>query len=325
MPSSARAPAYSSKRHIASILGMSWSDATRFADRVGRYYHPFDRRRTSGQGKWRHIDNPSEPLKALQRRIKTRILDEYPLPDQMHGGVSGRSTKGHAENHMRAQTVLTIDLRACFPSLNYKRIYSVYCDQLRCTPDVSRLLTKLSTFQGAVPQGAPTSSSLANLSLVELHSQLSEVASAHGLLVSFFVDDIAFSGAEAEVRKIIEPAIRTISRHGLSISSRKLHVLPSGVRQEVTGIVVNAGLSVARQRRDDLFHEITDLANAVAPTDAELKSIRGKIQSVRWVNPAQGMSLLRLANRLLPASGASGPRRKTGETRPCKGRSRCAG
>jgi RNA-directed DNA polymerase len=312
-----------SRRKLALLLGMPWEDLDRIADVAGRYYKPFDRRRVRGTGSWRHIDNPQDILKLLQSRILRTILAPFPLPPTMCGGVPGRSTKDHAQLHVGQPVVVTLDLKSCFPRTTHDRVYRVYTKLLGCSPDIARLLTKLTTFQGRVPQGAPTSPTLVNLTLRALHDALAALATDLSLAMSFYVDDIAFSGERA--RDVIDPAIAIVRRHGYSVSRKKTHAQPLSARQDVTGQVVNARLGISRTRRSGLYHRIHELAAQEHPLHRDLQSIRGAISQIRWVNPAQGAALGRLSERLLPAVGVDGPRPRTDETRACRHRRRHRG
>ena len=63
-------------------LGRGRKDIIRIADRSGRYYRPFDRRKKNGSS-WRHIDNPTGVLKELQSLVQRRILSGVPLPERI--------------------------------------------------------------------------------------------------------------------------------------------------------------------------------------------------------------------------------------------------
>jgi RNA-directed DNA polymerase len=87
-------------------------------------------------------------------------------------------------------------------------------EQLGCTPDVSRLLTRLTTHRHRLPQGAPTSPTLANLYLRTsgVASRIAGLAKEHRLCVTYFGDDILvsrdkpFMGLAGHLKKIIQEA-----------------------------------------------------------------------------------------------------------------------
>jgi hypothetical protein len=297
---------------------MPWKDIERIASTAGRYYSPFDRRKTKGEGKWRHIDNPRGVLKDLQRKIHRQLLAPIVLPDTILGGVRGRSVRDHAEAHVGQPILVTLDLSSCFPSITRHAIYDVYMRQVECSPAIARILTQLTSFQQALPQGAPTSPTLANLALLDLHRELQVLARNFGLALTFYVDDIAISGARA--REAVEPTILAVMRHGHGVSRRKIVVAHSGVKQALTGHVVNSVVSIDRPKRRDLYQRILDLASVECPLDVDLRSVRSSIAHVEYTNPSQGAVLRRLADRVLPDVGVEGRRPRTDETRVCRHR-----
>lgn len=313
-------PTLVSRRKLRHLLGLSWGDLDRIACRAGHYYRPFDRRRVRGVGSWRHIDNPYGVLKDLQTRILHRVLHAVVLPPTMCGGVPGKSTKNHAQAHVGQALVATLDLKSCFPRTPYDRIYDVYCERLGCSPTIAGLLTRLTTFQGRVPQGAPTSPTLVNLSLLGLHDELAELAATLGLNMSFYVDDIAFSGPRA--REALEPAIRTIMRYGHTVTRKKTKLMSLSTRQEITSQVVNEIIGASREKRESLYRRIHALASEENPRDGSLKSIRGEVAYMSWLNPVQGAALAGLADRLLPDVGVEGKRNRSDEVRRCRHRRR---
>jgi hypothetical protein len=312
-------PMIVSINQMSHLLGRPWREIEAIAETAGRYYEPFDHRRVRGRGKWRHIDNPTGDLKAVQTRIYQQVLLPVPLPETVIGGVRGRSVRDHAAPHVGQPALVTLDLRACFPSIDHHTINRVYL-RLGYSPAIAHVLTKLTTFQRSLPQGAPTSPALANLALLDLHVELQEIARERGLVLTQYVDDIAMSGAGAQ--DAIEPVIQAIMRHGHSVSRRKVEVAHAGVQQCVTGTVVNEVQSVDRKYREELYARIHELACAADPLDADLKAVRSKIAHVESVNATQGRVLRALAERILPETGVEGRRPRTDEYRPCAHRRR---
>lgn len=307
-----------STRHVGRLLGMPWRDIERIASTAGRYYAPFDRRRVRGVGKWRHIDNPLGILKDLQRRIHKQLLMPISLPATILGGVRGRSVRDHAAAHVGASVLVTLDLSACFPNIDRHAIYNVYVNRIHCSPGIARVLTQLTSFQQALPQGAPTSPAIANLALLGLHEELLGIARRLNLSLTFYVDDIAISGAAA--RDAIEPTILAVMRHGHGVSRSKIIVATSGAQQRLTGYVVNSALSIERRKRHNLYSRILELAANEHVLDADLCSLRSSITHVETTNATQGAVLRRVADRLLPEVGVAGRRPRTDETRPCRHR-----
>jgi retron-type reverse transcriptase len=303
-------------RHLEALLGRGRDDIRRIANSAGRFYCPFDLRKAVGQGKWRHIDNPVGELKLYQSRIQERMFHGFVFPATMIGAVPGRSIKDNAELHLRQPMVVTLDLRDCFPRISDREVYRVFTEVLGCSAEISTILTKLTTFQHRLPQGAPTSPTIANLSLLGLHDELVDLACDYGLNCSLYVDDIVFSGARS--LEVIELAIRLVQAHGHSVRRNKIRRMPNSTRQIITGVIVNDGISVGKDRRKALRTRIYEISRDGAVAERALRSILGEVVWVSWINSYQGEVFQRSTEELLRLPTFEGMRLPKGQIRPCR-------
>jgi hypothetical protein len=104
-----------SLRHLEALLGHTRIELGDLAKRAVHYYEPFPFRKPSrpfsrkqASGKKRWIDNPVDPLKAVQSRIEQRLLKRVVLPEHLLGGVKGRSS-GAVPRHDRHQELFPLD------------------------------------------------------------------------------------------------------------------------------------------------------------------------------------------------------------------------
>lgn len=269
------------------------------ANKAGAYYSPFPRalkRRWFPKNpiatKQRRIDNPGEPLKAVQKTILSRMLERIELPDRVKGGVKGRSLRNNIELHVKGKVLVTLDIKSFFPSITSKQVYSIWRDQLNCSPRFSGILTKLTTFEGHLPQGAPTSTYLANLFLASIDEEIASACRSVGVVYSTWVDDLAFSGPNA--RCVIQMAIEVLRRAGLAVSHKKLKVMGPSSRKILNGIVVGRKLNVTSEYRNCLrsgIHKLRVGAVDRATFDLYVKSVNGSIDHICRFNK-------RLAERL---------------------------
>jgi hypothetical protein len=164
-----------STRRLEALLHRSRKDVERIASHAGRYYKPFDLRRP-GSTKWRHIDNPTEELSKLQANIYRAIFATYDFPTNIVGGIHGRSIKDNMGEHLGQPVLVTMDIKECFPHIHdLHHVYPMF-RRLGFSPEVAALLTKLTTFQHRVPQGASSSSIIANLVMEPVHREIDKIA-----------------------------------------------------------------------------------------------------------------------------------------------------
>lgn len=295
-------------KSLRSIRGLAWRlDVKRrhlvqIAATAGGRYQEFSMPKASG---FRLIHNPQVELKDIQRRINERLLKPIGFTDCAHGGVKGCSPRTNAALHGAQPCVVQLDVRECFPSMSNKMVYALFHEHLGFGADVSRLLTQLTTYQHSLPQGAPTSTSIANWLLgFEVDSTVLTEARARDIVYTRFVDDLFFSGAEP--RPLINQAIAALASAGLRIKRQKLKIQPHHVRQEVTGLTVNRSRrpSVARYKRARVRAAIHELAQRDDPEKDELlRSIQGRIAHIKQTNVGEAARLQRQLSRLTVAGG----------------------
>ena len=178
-------------------------------------------------------------------------------------------------------------------------VFRMFRNELGFGRDVASLLTRLTTYRSYLPQGAPTSTAVANLLLAApIDVPVSAKATRSGLRYSRFVDDIAISGWDP--KPLINIIAKLLSRRRLPIhrskpnQRSKLKSTPSGRAQVVTGLIVNSptGLSVPKARRDKIRAAIYALLRAPKhELQRAIASVCGKIAYVAQFNPGAARRL----------------------------------
>ncbi len=149
------------------------------------------------------------------------------------GAVKFRSILDNSAIHLGAQLLVTVDVRKCFPSVSNKQIYRVWKDVLGCSARVAALLTRLTTFERRLPQGAPTSPLLANLFIWSIDGPIRTECARLDLGYTTWIDDLAFSGVRA--RDIIQIAIQTLATERLAVSRHKIRIMGPRAVKLLTG------------------------------------------------------------------------------------------
>jgi hypothetical protein len=124
---------------------------------------------------------------------------------------------------------------------------------IEASEPVARALANLTTYDGSLPQGAPTSPILSNLICRQLDSRLFQWARDNGYAYTRYADDLTFStnrnsfpeGDRSFVKEIVE-------EEGFSVHPDKERLMPRYGRQMVTGLVVNEKVNVPREFVDGL-------------------------------------------------------------------------
>lgn len=288
---------------LEALLGTDRNRLRFIAQHAGSYYRPFpmkerarpfQRKFKPPRKRPRVIDNPGPTLKALQKRINQRILKPLAFPAYLCGGVPGKTVLDNVLLHFRARVIVAIDIKNFFPSIGNCLVYRVWRDVLDCSPKIAGLLTKLTTFERHLPQGAPTSTLLANLVLFSVDAPIRDVCRLRGVTYSTWVDDLAFSGSEPQA--VIRVAVEALRAAGFSVSHKKLKVMGPGERRVLNGVLVVRFPSVLPERLSRLRSGIHKLRTGeVAPEDvgSYVRGLRGGIAHVASVAPQKAAKLSR--------------------------------
>ena len=110
------------------------------------------------------------------------------MPEFAYGGVKGKDNILNAKRHKGQKYVFQTDLTDFYPYISSKRVYGMFV-RVGFSADVASKLTKLTTYEGHLPQGAPTSTTIANLVFEPTGRKLQKLAEEHQLRLTTFVDD----------------------------------------------------------------------------------------------------------------------------------------
>jgi len=287
-------------RRLGHVLSLAPSVLRAVANNAGRSYRSFQQHSVkNGRLKVRQIDQPVGLLETVQERIKERILAKFPFPEGINGGVKGRSPTTNALPHVRQPEVVNVDIKNFFGSVTAKAVARAWKEQFGCGADVKWLLTRLTTYKGHLPQGARTSTALANLALLPVARELEAYARERGLHFSVFVDDISVSGTAA--REMIDHIARKLGEYGFALSRHKTAVMKRGRRQTVTGIVVNRKLSNGTAKVHEIRRSAFEAIRGGKPGD--LSRLRGMLAQSTAVCPSQGRRLRRLVDKFAVKEG----------------------
>jgi RNA-directed DNA polymerase len=282
-------------------------------------------------GKLRLIECPKPRLKALQRVVLREIVERIPPHPAVHGFRKRRSIKTNAEQHVGKRVVIRLDLEDFFPTITAARVRGLFAG-VGYPRDVARLLTGLCTnsapshvwfdatkddhlayAQGSrysaphLPQGAPTSPALANLVAYRMDCRLAGLARSLDATYTRYADDLVFSGDDElarGARSFCASASAIAMEEGFTVNFRKTCVMMAGVRQQVTGVVVNARPNLAREEFDRLKATLTNCIRHGAESQNRdshpewRQHLMGRVAHVEMLNAERGEKLQALWRRL---------------------------
>ncbi|WP_175784073.1 reverse transcriptase family protein [Burkholderia ambifaria] len=287
------------------------------ANNLDRHYTPY--LIPKANGKQRAIVIPSLHLKTIQKRINREIFSHVAYPHYLYGGIDGKDYVRNAGAHRDTHAIIALDVKDFYPSITFERVLGIYQHFLKFSPDVAELLTKLTTFNRRVPQGACTSSHLANLVLHDVEYHVAQYCENAGLIYTRLLDDITVSSAkplsEQKVSRIIEMISKMLRDKGLRLKGQKTRVSSKSNPKslmEVTGLWLNRGMPRANSAaRRAIRVEVYQCKQAAKTSRTSLDyhkrhaSASGKVAMLNYLTHAEAGRLRKALADILPLYDAN--------------------
>ena len=280
----------SNTAQVASLLETTPGKINHLLSRLEKQYRPRSRKKRDGTE--RTLLVPSDALKQLQRKIYDHILSKVPLLPCVLGGVRGKSPFENASIHTNKPVVFKMDIAQCFPSIGPRRVITIF-QSIGFGPEAAGLLTRITTWQNQLPQGAPSSSALANLALLRVDLRITRLTEQQGFHYSRWVDDLTFSGSKRllKFRRLFQ---KILEEEGFDVKPDKTQTEHAKDRQTVTNFVVNTKVNLSREARSAIKKEVVTASLTGQPLSP---STAGKMFWLRSVNPEVGARLVKRSTR----------------------------
>ncbi|TBL43333.1 RNA-directed DNA polymerase [Verrucosispora sp. SN26_14.1] len=339
-----------SLKHLAHLTGASYIYLRETVQRKRDPYVEFSRPKRA-EGQLRTISAPDPPLMAVQRWILQRIFSRLHPHSASYAYQAGRSARQCAEQHLGARWLLKFDLHSFFHSINERAVFGILAGQgynRLVSFEIARLCTRyaghvrglnFSKFRataswphhftipsysvpwlGFLPQGAPTSGAIANMTALQLDELLSDVADRYGLVYTRYADDLTFSTvgrlARSAARRCVGEVQAATAQAGFQLHQRKTRVVPPGSRKIVLGLLVDSDCvrlpADARSRLETHVRGVARFGLVAHAQHWKYNSLTGLIHRVdgllahaRDVDPLWVAPLWRSWNDALEAQGFS--------------------
>ncbi len=247
------------------------------------------------RGGTRQIFAPEKHLKSIQKRLNY-FLQAYYLwikPNEVHGFVVNPHYLGthcniveNAKVHVNKKFVLNIDLKDFFPSISARQVKEIFSSTcFNFNEQLSTALALLTTYEGKLPIGAPSSPVISNFVCLELDLALKEFCQkinseyfyndnnkllhkkkqfvffeTYDIAYSRYADDITFSSNIPISTEMLSNIISIIHQYGFELNEKKLRFKLSNRKQTVTGLTVNEKVNIDRKllkKIRAMLHDLT--------------------------------------------------------------------
>lgn len=277
-------------------------------------------------GGTRPIAAPNARLMRVLKYLYRQLLDSRaPASSAAHAYYHGRSIRTMAEPHVGRRWVLKLDLKGFFPNIGHALVGKAIAPDLPL--ELRSHVRKWCFLEGGLPQGAPTSPILSNLTAGRLldrrllgicavwrtprsryhHHQLRVAPIAY----TRYADDLCFSSDYPYLPEIVPLLRNIVEAAGFTVNEDKLRLMHAGGRQTICGVALNVRIGKPRRYRRSLRSRLHQYAvNIVdgrcppgmcregAPGAERLEPLplarlRGQLEHIRFLNPDQAAWLER--------------------------------
>ena len=205
------------KTKLAKYLGITRKELLNLCN--DDLYRVYDEPKHNGTGT-RTIEAPAKQLKSIQRKLN-KELQKLETPSYLFSGIKGKSFIDNALVHVQNKYILCVDIHSFYPSTNSKKVLEYYKYSLEIPNDIAKILTELTTFDGHLPTGAPTSVILAYFAYEKTFEDIYKKAQELDIDMSVYVDDITFSSKKTIPTSFYNFVEKRMKQQGLILKKKK--------------------------------------------------------------------------------------------------------
>jgi Reverse transcriptase (RNA-dependent DNA polymerase) len=289
-----------SLKALAAALRVPIGDLQRMASIANSQYRNA-KPVTKADGTIRQTYDAFKELKKIQKAIQRQLLEKVEYPNYLTGSLKGRDARRNAEIHAGASITVCEDVEKFFPSTTSELVNTIWLKFFGFSSDVADLLTKLTTKGGALPQGAVTSSYLANLAFWDREPAFHAALQAKGIMYSRYVDDITISSKRAlsnvELQKLIAQILGMMKACGFKAKRSKQEIQRGNSPMYATKLMVNVRAALPTSERKAIRAAVYQLEERLAGSSepatlsSELNSVAGRVGRLKQMHPTKGNAL----------------------------------
>lgn len=262
-----------SRKRLAQILFTTERKLIDIVDSENRY-ETFNIQKKDGSE--RPISAPNIRLKIKQKRLAS-LLHGLAVPDYVMAPVKGRSYVDNAAKHIGQKEFCLLDVANFFPSCTDKKVFWFFNTVLKCSRDVSAILTRMTTEKGCLPQGSPCSPALAYWSYSDMWDEINNIAVNGDCRLTLYADDITISSG-SHIRGVdVWDIKRKLESFSLAYKIEKERRIRNKA-VPITGCIVHGEKLLLPNRQHKALAEVrAEMRNPRSPNRTNVKNrLRGR-------------------------------------------------
>ena len=250
--------------------------------------------------------------------LKFNLYGLYFPSEYIHGFVRGRDTLTNAKSHLGNQFLVKIDIKNFFETISVEKVKEAF-KLLGFNEEISIMLSSITTINGILPPGFPTSPLIANIVFSNVDEKIYSLCKEKGATYTRYADDISITSNSN--LPSIEELEKIISSYGFSINSQKTKTFKFGQNLYVTGLSIadskypRIPKHIKRKLRQELYHinrygyhshichirgwdEKTDKSITDEIKDKIRNRIKGWIDYINHIEPVVAKKLYNINNQI---------------------------
>lgn len=299
---------------LAKLLGIRPSNLIKIANNARKYYKT-NSPKYKNDGTYRQTYTILQPLKTLLCRIKMRIFGGVEYANFLFGGIKFRNgIKGNAKQLVtkgNPRALLKFDIKNFFPTVTILQVQNIWRHFFNFSEDVSNILSKLVTLNGVLPQGAHTSSDLANLVFWKDEHSLARGLMKRGVVYTRYVDDVCLvvtrSYNKQDLKNLVSLIFGYFSKCGFVLGRKKMDIITSAKPMVINKSIVinnryNTPIKTKINQANKKLRELSLNIKYIDPNSLkkEIHSLLGFIRHLLFIkNNRRCRKMLEKANDLL--------------------------
>ena len=226
--------------------------------------------------------NKNYGLYKIHKRIAD-LLSSIETKEYVFSGIKGKSYIDNAKFHLDNSDnfIVKLDIKRFFPSVTSKYIFRFFRNDLKCSPDISKILTDLLAYKNHIPTGSPVSMILAYWSNFKMFDEIYKLSRLKNCKMSLWVDDIIISGEKAS--EVAWEAKKIIINHGLKYHDKKFKIYKPKENKEITGVIITPDGKIKLRNRSHV--KIYHLKNKKDKTSQEISKLNSYLNEARQIEP----------------------------------------
>ncbi|MBV7582454.1 reverse transcriptase family protein [Pseudomonas sp. PDM33] len=303
---------------LAKCLGVSPKVMLDLASKTESSYTEF---LVSSKSKDRTVYEPKFELKKLQKRINARIFAAVQFPGYLQGGIkdsdSPRDYVRNGKCHAGSNMLVSLDIRNFYDNIKRESVEDIFRNFFRFSPEVCSVLTDIVTLKGKVPQGACTSSYIANLVFHNTEYSVVSYLRSRGITYTRLLDDVTLSSKSELSDEVLSEIIFKVSgmfkKHKLRIhpGKKKIEIAKdSRSEYKVTGVWVGHGVPKLRRKERDYIRHLVYICEQEYKKDPSVDSYHelwnrtsAHVATMTRMEHSQAVDLRERMSKILPVFG----------------------